>query len=520
MRSRRRFAPCLEQLETRVVLSRLTLMPVSPPRDTATDSEEAVLDEPVQDQAEEEPRGDFQETPPMLRTSQPSPIFANRTDPPPSRFGNNESSVTTTESDASISESDPAPTTASDSFSDPRTEEPRPAATWTSQTLSASPVESEPKPNRIEPNPSRDTDSSLDNDSETPARTSPTRSTSSSTSFTIANVSDFSSPEPELAERTESHRDTPRTTTEPKDQGTPFQQQQGGILLAPESGEPSGRISPEIEADRSLTISQPAEPAPATTRTNEAPDDEADNRTTDSEPEALTDAGEPASNAAEPDTSANASDQVFAWSEKAKAFIAPTSTSEAIAVVPVALEAFVPAYRTDGSLMWDTDRDFEDSESSATFPTASQALAVGLLAVNAPHWMRQLSVAWGREEFAPSDAEAILASRTPKSTRRRRGRKVGPEAVLPSGKSYPSSLPQDSVFAESCFLSLLDYPAPSGEDLDEHSFLDRAWLWTKVTAVFSTAIAVARMMYSRLPNRLTVRPKPAQPRYTGPTLWQ
>jgi hypothetical protein len=166
------------------------------------------------------------------------------------------------------------------------------------------------------------------------------------------------------------------------------------------------------------------------------------------------------------------------------------------------------------------DRDAEISESSATFPTASQALAVGLLAVNAPHWMRQLSVGFGREEFVPSDADAILAARTPKSTRRRRNRKLSPERVLPSGKPLPSSRPQDGVFAESCFLSLLDYPAASGEDFEEHTFLERAWFWAKVTAVFSTAIAVAKTMYSRLPNRPTTRPKPAAPRYTGPTLWQ
>jgi hypothetical protein len=159
----------------------------------------------------------------------------------------------------------------------------------------------------------------------------------------------------------------------------------------------------------------------------------------------------------------------------------------------------------------------ENSQTDDLLPlSAQEALAVGVLALNAPHWVRQFTGV-GREDFVPSDPDATLVTRAPKSTRRRRTQKVR-HAALPSGNSQPSELPQDAVFAERCFLSLLDLPATSAADGPGNTVLEKAWVWAKATAVLSTFALAAKAVASRLPRRVAPRPQPAAPRYTGPTL--
>jgi hypothetical protein len=161
------------------------------------------------------------------------------------------------------------------------------------------------------------------------------------------------------------------------------------------------------------------------------------------------------------------------------------------------------------------EHDSEQLASSYSFPVLTpEALAAGMLALNATHVVRRLTGAWGGDEFFLNETDALLARRNMTNSKRRRSRKQEPKEPQRLSKA------REGVFAENCLLSLLDMASRPGDETQHGDLSGSAWFWAKLTALAGAATGLARMFSKRLSPGAVGRLKPQAPRYTGPTLWQ
>lgn len=568
MRTRRSFVPHLEQLETRLVLSRMALLPVQPPQET-TDTEDTETEDPTPDSSPSQRS-------PKVPADETHPREPSETERP------NES----TESPRQIRRTT-------------RTEEPKPSRV-PSEPIVQTPTEPEPTPTRNDP-----LDRSSTEPEPTPSEDDQTDRTSTQTTRTMdteTNSADVDEGEPSSEPTTNSH---PRTTVTPsRDSGSDGNVQSTEPIASNDSNsrttetssrdfnsEPNDQITPsdgsahsnprttvissrEIDSDPNEEPTEPdatpntrhrtaASPSsPTETRTNDDPVDTprtSDDPSNPSDEDQSTDVGRSddsvisptereTTNATTPETepddttqssdsprtheagqrnfglsedtntasdtktrteTISALDYLFTPNTESGALLENPSTAQE-RVIPKAAPLPLPA-RHDiplGSIdSLETSTATHDSH-----PLVSpETLAVGILVLNAPNLFRRLTMISTSDEFWGNPQHRMPGYSSSANLQKRRTGKFRPKRSR--------RLPAETVFADQSLMMLLDMESPTEDQSRDSSFIDQGWFWSKVTAVFGAAAAVGRTVYRFLTQR--VHPlTPATPRYTGPTLWQ